>query len=220
MERGMTFMSEPWSIKASVCFNSPTLHGISKFPPNVLLFGIFFLRIASCMGPLVVREFLKKSKHLCHSVVNLFSLFEDSGFVDGRSRKLLQHMLGVGVELVLGDGCGPLSRKSIWSSSSRTFMVVKSEVLNVFPRLFGVLIVELATGSAVNFTLKIKGDMVVKKFDLKPTIDAMMRDFLEQSFPVERIEQGKSSKILPCGDGSFWKPFKPISSLIEKGKLK
>ncbi|GJS72390.1 hypothetical protein Tco_0705231 [Tanacetum coccineum] len=29
-----------------------------------------------------------------------------------------------------------------------------------------------------------------------------------------------SSKILPCGDGSCWKTFKPIASLIAKGKLK
>nr|GEZ62423.1 hypothetical protein [Tanacetum cinerariifolium] len=29
-----------------------------------------------------------------------------------------------------------------------------------------------------------------------------------------------SSKILPCGDGSCWKTFKPVASLIAKGKLK
>ncbi|GJT38951.1 hypothetical protein Tco_0938816 [Tanacetum coccineum] len=35
-----------------------------------------------------------------------------------------------------------------------------------------------------------------------------------RSFPAERIEQGNGSKILPCGDGSCWKAFKPIASLI------
>ncbi|GJR21137.1 hypothetical protein Tco_0969664 [Tanacetum coccineum] len=37
-----------------------------------------------------------------------------------------------------------------------------------------------------------------------------------QSFPVERIEQETSSKILPCGDGSCWKTFKLVASLIAK----
>ncbi|GKA45070.1 putative ribonuclease H-like domain-containing protein [Tanacetum coccineum] len=42
-----------------------------------------------------------------------------------------------------------------------------------------------------------------------------------RSFSVERIEQGnESSKILPYGDGSCWKTFKPVASLITKGKLK
>nr|GEX08858.1 integrase, catalytic region, zinc finger, CCHC-type, peptidase aspartic, catalytic [Tanacetum cinerariifolium] len=38
-----------------------------------------------------------------------------------------------------------------------------------------------------------------------------------QSFSVERIKQETSSKILPYGDGSCWKMFKPIDSLIAKG---
>nr|GEW69796.1 hypothetical protein [Tanacetum cinerariifolium] len=37
---------------------------------------------------------------------------------------------------------------------------------------------------------------------------------------IEIIEQGNGSKILLCGDGSCWKTFKPVASLIEKGKLK
>ncbi|GJY11358.1 hypothetical protein Tco_0379543 [Tanacetum coccineum] len=77
-------------------------------------------------------------------------------------------------------------------------MVVKSEVLNDFPRFFSVLIVKFTAGSAVNLTLKMKGDMVVKKLDLKPKIDAMMMDFLEvlQSFSVERIEQENEQCVL------------------------
>ncbi|GJR40282.1 hypothetical protein Tco_1215966 [Tanacetum coccineum] len=58
-------------------------------------------------------------------------------------------------------------------------MVVEGEVLNDFPRFIGVLIAEFADGGVVNLALKIKGDMIIKKLDLKPTIDAVMRDFLE-----------------------------------------
>nr|GEZ12957.1 hypothetical protein [Tanacetum cinerariifolium] len=35
-----------------------------------------------------------------------------------------------------------------------------------------------ATGGAVNLAFKMKGDMIIKDLDLKPTIDAMMREFL------------------------------------------
>nr|GEV33382.1 hypothetical protein [Tanacetum cinerariifolium] len=36
----------------------------------------------------------------------------------------------------------------------------------------------------------------------------------------KELSKETSSKILPCGDGSFWKTFKPIASLIAQGKLK
>ncbi|GKG16312.1 hypothetical protein Tco_0358635, partial [Tanacetum coccineum] len=67
-------------------------------------------------------------------------------------------------------------------------MVVKSEVLNDLPRFVGVFIAEFAANGMVNLALKVKGDMIIKNLDLKPVIDAMMRDF--ESFLVERIEQG------------------------------
>ncbi|GKE05825.1 hypothetical protein Tco_1397843, partial [Tanacetum coccineum] len=57
-------------------------------------------------------------------------------------------------------------------------MVVEVEVLNDFPRFISVLIAEFAAGGAVNLTLKMKEDMIIKNLDLEPTIDAMMRDFL------------------------------------------
>ncbi|GJU15659.1 hypothetical protein Tco_1143625 [Tanacetum coccineum] len=94
-------------------------------------------------------------------------------------------------------------------------MVVKGEILNDFPRFVSILIAEFAAGSAVNLALKMKGDMmmkgdmIIKNLDLKPTIDAMMRDFLEislRSFAVlprwKELNKETSSKILPCGDGS------------------
>ncbi|GJU09015.1 hypothetical protein Tco_1125445 [Tanacetum coccineum] len=36
----------------------------------------------------------------------------------------------------------------------------------------------------------------------------------------KELSKETSSKILPCGDGSCWKTFKPVACLIAKGKLK
>nr|GEW02503.1 zinc finger, CCHC-type [Tanacetum cinerariifolium] len=47
--------------------------------------------------------------------------------------------------------------------------------------------------------------MVIKNLDLEPK---------------KELSKETSSKILPCGDGSCWKTFKPIASLVTKGKLK
>ncbi|GJW69842.1 hypothetical protein Tco_0126759 [Tanacetum coccineum] len=99
-------------------------------------------------------------------------------------------------------------------------MVIKYEVLNDFPRLFGVLVVELATGGALNLVLKVKRDMIVENLDLKLKIDAMMRDFLESPSRWKELSKDTGSKILPSGDGSCRKTFKPIASLIAKEKLK
>ncbi|GJU08876.1 hypothetical protein Tco_1125306 [Tanacetum coccineum] len=95
-------------------------------------------------------------------------------------------------------------------------MVIEGEVLNDFPRFVGIRIAEFVAGDAVNLTLKMKGDMIIENLDLKPTIDAMMRDFLYPSRWKE-LSKETSTKILPCGDGSCWKSFKPIASLIAKG---
>ncbi|GKG21384.1 hypothetical protein Tco_0383979, partial [Tanacetum coccineum] len=56
-------------------------------------------------------------------------------------------------------------------------------------------------------------DMVIKNLDFEPKIDAMMRDFLDRSQWTE-LSKESGSKILPCGDGSCWKAFKLIASLI------
>ncbi|GJV42679.1 hypothetical protein Tco_1421119 [Tanacetum coccineum] len=93
-------------------------------------------------------------------------------------------------------------------------MVVEGEVLNDFPRFVSVLIAEFSTGGAVNLALKMKGDMIVENLDLKPTIDAdIVAEFCGPSRWKE-LSKESSSKILPCGDGSCWKTFKPIASLI------
>ncbi|GKE12946.1 hypothetical protein Tco_1416497 [Tanacetum coccineum] len=97
-------------------------------------------------------------------------------------------------------------------------MVVEGVVLNDLPRFLSVLIAEFAAGM-VNLALKMKGDMIIKNLELEPMIDAMMRDFLVP-FRWKELSKETCSKILPCGDGSCWKTFKPIASLIAKGKLK
>nr|GEY42759.1 hypothetical protein [Tanacetum cinerariifolium] len=79
--------------------------------------------------------------------------------------------------------------------------------------------VEFTVGGAVNLALKMKGDMIIKYLNLNPTIDAMIRDFFDPSWWKE-LSKEMSSKILPNGDGSCWKTFKQVSSLIAKGKLK
>ncbi|GJX75147.1 hypothetical protein Tco_0313742 [Tanacetum coccineum] len=58
-------------------------------------------------------------------------------------------------------------------------MVVEGKVFNDFPRFIDALIVKFAVGGAFNLALKMKGDMIIENLNLKPTIDAMMRDFLE-----------------------------------------
>nr|GEU72217.1 hypothetical protein [Tanacetum cinerariifolium] len=58
-------------------------------------------------------------------------------------------------------------------------MVIESEVLNDFSRFISVLLAEFASGGVVNLTLKMKRDMIIKDLDLKPMINAVVRDILE-----------------------------------------
>nr|GEY90757.1 hypothetical protein [Tanacetum cinerariifolium] len=72
----------------------------------------------------------------------------------------------------------------------------------------------LTTGRLVNGLSYDGIDMVIKDLDLEP------KDIVtEFSGPSRWKELSKetSSKILPCGDGSCWKTFKPIASLIFPG---
>ncbi|GKC56793.1 hypothetical protein Tco_1084391 [Tanacetum coccineum] len=73
-------------------------------------------------------------------------------------------------------------------------MVIKGKILYDFPRFFGVLIAEFAAAGA----------------DVIP-------DFCSPSRWKE-LSKETSSKILPGGDGSCWKMFKPIASLTAKEK--
>nr|GEW98263.1 hypothetical protein [Tanacetum cinerariifolium] len=60
-------------------------------------------------------------------------------------------------------------------------------------------------------------DMVIKDLDLEAK--DVITKFCSPSRWKE-LSKETSSKILPCGDGSCWKAFKPTASLIVKGKLK
>ncbi|GJS26213.1 hypothetical protein Tco_0486833 [Tanacetum coccineum] len=93
-------------------------------------------------------------------------------------------------------------------------MVIKSEILYDFPRFFGILVAELASGGPVNFTLKMNRDMIIENLDLEPMINAMLRSPSQW----KDLSKEMGSKILPSGDGSCRKTFKPIASFIAKGK--
>nr|GFB77986.1 hypothetical protein [Tanacetum cinerariifolium] len=53
-------------------------------------------------------------------------------------------------------------------------------------------------------------DMVIKNLDLEPK--DIVAEFCGPSRWKEMSKES-GSKILPCGDGSSWKAFKPIASL-------
>ncbi|GJU47745.1 hypothetical protein Tco_1217300 [Tanacetum coccineum] len=82
-------------------------------------------------------------------------------------------------------------------------MVVESEVLNYFLRFSGVFIAEFAVGGTVNLALKMKGDMITKNLDLKPTIDAMMREFMEDLNGVPVILVARFGVISKSTDRIF-----------------
>nr|GFB68433.1 hypothetical protein [Tanacetum cinerariifolium] len=63
-------------------------------------------------------------------------------------------------------------------------------------------------------------DMIIEDLDLKPKIDAMVRDFLESPSWWKELSKETRSKILSSGDGSHGETLKPIASLVSKGKLK
>nr|GFB34130.1 hypothetical protein [Tanacetum cinerariifolium] len=90
------------------------------------------------------------------------------------------------------EGLGRLLRHKLGGrvlSVIPALMVVESEVLNDFTRFLNILIVEFSAGGAVNLVLKMKEDMIVKTLDMKPTIDAMMRDFCSKS--LKRVYASK-----------------------------
>ncbi|GJU11298.1 hypothetical protein Tco_1133694 [Tanacetum coccineum] len=103
-------------------------------------------------------------------------------------------------------------------------MVVEGEVLNDLPRFISILVAEFAAGGMVNLTLKMKGDMIIKKFEFEANdrchdenifVVDIVAEFYGPSWRKE-LSKEMSSKILPCGDGSCWKTFKPIAGLITK----
>nr|GEV62014.1 hypothetical protein [Tanacetum cinerariifolium] len=84
----------------------------------------------------------------------------------------------------------------------------EGKVLNDFRRFFGIVIAEFAVGGAVNLALKMKGDMIIENLDLKPTIDAMMRDFLDVSRYGVRDVPHKPSKWIRAWEDALSVTFK------------
>ncbi|GJX01884.1 hypothetical protein Tco_0185797 [Tanacetum coccineum] len=127
------------------------------------------------------QEFLEKPGHFSHPTVDFLALLKNGVLKSFHSFGVRNHLKKSPV------GC---FRDALRCSDSLdwfdeflcvipAFMVIEGEVLNDFLGFVGILIAEFAAGGAVNLALKMKGDMIIKNLDLKPTIDAMMRDFLE-----------------------------------------
>nr|GEV75903.1 reverse transcriptase domain-containing protein [Tanacetum cinerariifolium]GEV77873.1 reverse transcriptase domain-containing protein [Tanacetum cinerariifolium] len=75
---------------------------------------------------------------------------------------------------------------------------------------------KLTTGRLVNGSSCHGIDMVIKDLDLEP------KDIIAKFYGPSRwkeLSKEASCKILSCGDGSCWKSFKPVASLIVKEKL-
>nr|GFB45148.1 hypothetical protein [Tanacetum cinerariifolium] len=79
-------------------------------------------------------------------------------------------------------------------------------------------VMKLAIGQLVNGLSCHGSAMVIEDSDLEPKIDAMMReDIITEFYGPSRwkeLSKKTSSKILKCGDGSCWKMFNPVASLI------
>ncbi|GKF34747.1 hypothetical protein Tco_0107947, partial [Tanacetum coccineum] len=82
---------------------------------------------------------------------------------------------------------------------------------------FGISVTKLTTDRLVNGSSCGRSDMVIKDLDLEPK--DIIAEFYGPS-PWKELSKESGSKILLCGDGFCWKTFKPIASLIAKGKLK
>nr|GEW51287.1 hypothetical protein [Tanacetum cinerariifolium] len=88
-------------------------------------------------------------------------------------------------------------------------MVIEGEVLNDFSRFVGILIAEFAIDGARD----LHGH---KRFGF----GAKDQYLDEEIFECKELSKEMGSEILPSGDGSRRKTFKPIAILIAKEKLK
>ncbi|GKE35446.1 hypothetical protein Tco_1454768 [Tanacetum coccineum] len=91
---------------------------------------------------------------------------------------------------------------------------------------------ELPSNIGLNFQARLDGGQMARSFNnaqdssalrsqsLPPSDWSMdiVAEFCGPSWWKE-LSKESGSKILPCGDGSCWKAFKPIASLIAKGKF-
>ncbi|GKA18032.1 hypothetical protein Tco_0697869 [Tanacetum coccineum] len=174
----------------------PYAAGYFEIPSDVLILCYLFLKnrfISRSPRGSAGREFLEKPEHFSHPTIDFLTLLKDSVLKSLHSFSVRSYVIPYlsleKVNMVLELEKSPvrcfrdalrcrngLDRFDEFFCFIPTFMVVKGEVLNDFLRFVGVLIMEFAAGGAVNFILKMKGDMIIENLDLKPTIDAMMRD--------------------------------------------
>ncbi|GKE96055.1 hypothetical protein Tco_1580910 [Tanacetum coccineum] len=93
-----------------------------------------------------------------------------------------------------------------------TFVVIEGEVLYYCPGFFGIEVTKLTTGRLVNVLET--SPCFGKRFSM---MLLEHRDIIMEFCGPSRwkeLSKESGSKILPCGDGSCWKAFKPIASLI------
>ncbi|GKD87052.1 hypothetical protein Tco_1358206 [Tanacetum coccineum] len=130
-----------------------------------------------------------------------------------------------------GSGCGlelvflrlpssySMSGSLTWDSSGCLGWIVMAlielwscvEHCGTIVGFFGVEVTKLTTGRLVNGSSCDGIDMVIKDLDLEP------KDIVSEFYGPSRwkeLSKESGSKILPCGDGSCWKTFKLIASLI------
>ncbi|GKA27446.1 hypothetical protein Tco_0713614 [Tanacetum coccineum] len=78
-------------------------------------------------------------------------------------------------------------------------------------------VTKLTTGRLVNGSSCDKIDMIKVLYDVVGISGYRCRVLLSSRW--KELSKETSSKILSCGDGSCWKTFKPIASLIAKGNV-
>ncbi|GJX13188.1 hypothetical protein Tco_0204946 [Tanacetum coccineum] len=109
---------------------------------------------------------------------------------------------------------GCVFNKGLFGVESEQDELPSSVRLNFRARLDGGRIIEvtkLTTGLLVNGSSCDGIDMVIKDLDLEPK--DIIAEFCNPSRWKE-LSKESGSKILPCRDGSCWKTFKLIASLI------
>nr|GEW34845.1 hypothetical protein [Tanacetum cinerariifolium] len=73
----------------------------------------------------------------------------------------------------------------------------------------------------IEFTFLVMGDLsssLINSFSGALLVDIVVKFCVPSRW--KELSKEMSSKILLCGDGSCWKTFKPVASLMAKGKLK
>nr|GEW89890.1 hypothetical protein [Tanacetum cinerariifolium] len=102
-----------------------------------------------------------------------------------------------------------------------TFLVTGSLASSLINTFLGVLLVVSSLSSPnipVILSLIFSCCLKMAFLNLSILLDIIVKFYGPSRW--KELSKETSSKILPCGDGSCWKTFKPIASLIVNGKLK